>query len=68
MKIDGYFDVISPFAYLANEKLCEFEATVEIRRHLVLFAGLLDRWGQRGPAEIPGRRTYIHCYSTWLAE
>ena len=52
-RIEFWFDVISPFAYLAFERLpqvlegCNY--AVEYRP--VLFAGLLRHWGQKGPAE-----------------
>jgi 2-hydroxychromene-2-carboxylate isomerase len=52
--VDFYFDYLSPYAYLAAlaaPDLCaRHEARLQFRP--VLFAGLLDHWGQRGPAEI----------------
>ena len=33
----------------------------------MLFAGLLNHWGQRGPAEIPGKRTWTYRWCTWYA-
>jgi 2-hydroxychromene-2-carboxylate isomerase len=53
--VDFYFDYLSPFAYFASRQLpeiCESRG-VSLRWRPVLFAGLLDHWGQRGPAEIP---------------
>jgi 2-hydroxychromene-2-carboxylate isomerase len=58
--VDFYFDVISPYAYLASRELppiCE-RNKVELRLHPVLFAGLLGHWGQRGPAEIPPKAVH----------
>jgi len=55
VKVDFYFDYLSPYAYLASRELpalCERHG-VELRLRPVLFAGLLNHWGQRGPAEIP---------------
>jgi len=56
-----YLDFISPFAYVGWHALKpvarELGTSVEIRP--VLFAGLLNRWGQLGPAEIPPKREYI---------
>ncbi|NNL86301.1 MAG: 2-hydroxychromene-2-carboxylate isomerase [Myxococcales bacterium] len=50
-----YFDFISPYAYFAALDLPELcrrhDAT--LRYHPVVFAGLLNHWGQLGPAEIP---------------
>ena len=65
-----HFDVISPFAYLAFERLpqalegCSY--AVEYRP--VLFAALLQRWGQRGPAEIEPKRAWTFRHVAWLAE
>ena len=33
----------------------------------VLFAGLLNRWGQKGPAEIPAKRRWTYRWCTWWA-
>lgn len=65
---DWYFDFISPYSYLQNAALGRIATQVEIRRRPVLFAGLLERWGQLGPAEIVPKRdwTFLHC--TWLAD
>ena len=55
------FDYISPYAYLAWTQL---HALAE-RNHAavepvpVLFAGLLNAHGQKGPAEIPPKKIYI---------
>ncbi len=64
-----WFDVISPFAYLAFERLpqalegCSYE--VEYRP--LLFAGLLRQWGQKGPAEIEPKRAWTFRHVHWLA-
>jgi 2-hydroxychromene-2-carboxylate isomerase len=64
-----YFDVISPFAYLAFERLPQvLEAcSYEVQYRPVLFAGMLQHWGNVGPAEIEPKRawTFRHCH--WLA-
>ena len=58
-----YFDVISPFAYLHLQHFGELPADLAITYKPVLFAGLLNHWGQKGPAEIPAKRrwTYRAC-------
>src|ERR1041384_3065544 len=33
----------------------------------VLFAGLLEAWGQKGPAEIPAKRKWTYRWCTWWA-
>jgi 2-hydroxychromene-2-carboxylate isomerase len=34
----------------------------------VLFAGLLNHWGQKGPAEIPAKRRWTYRWCTWWAK
>jgi 2-hydroxychromene-2-carboxylate isomerase len=53
--VDFYFDYLSPFAYFAALRLPELcqQRDAPLRFRPVLFAGLLDHWGQRGPAEVP---------------
>ncbi len=65
--VDWYFDVISPFAYLQAERLAEVEAVAEVRCVPILFAGLLERWGQKGPAEIAPKRRFTYRYFVWAA-
>lgn len=59
--IDFYFDYLSPFAYLAWRKLPEITQSrgAVIRPKPVLFAGLLNHWGQLGPAEIPPKAAHV---------
>ncbi len=60
--VDFYFDYLSPFAYFAALRLPELcrQRGAQLRFRPVLFAGLLDHWGQRGPAEIPPKA--IHTF------
>jgi 2-hydroxychromene-2-carboxylate isomerase len=54
-----YVDPISPYVWLAAPAIDTIEAagaTVHIAP--VLFAGLLNHHGQKGPAEIPAKRAY----------
>ena len=64
-----WFDPISPFAYLAFEHLPQALAgcsyTVQYRP--LLFAGLLQHWGQKGPAETPPKRAWTYRHIAWLA-
>jgi 2-hydroxychromene-2-carboxylate isomerase len=68
-RITFYFDFISPYAYLAFEKLPEtlqgLSYAVDYRP--VLFAGLLKHHGQLGPAEIAGKRDWTYRQVLWLA-
>ena len=60
-RIDFYFDYLSPYAYLAWTQIhglaLDLDAYVEPRP--ILFAALLNHHGQKGPAEIPAKRSYI---------
>lgn len=64
---DWYFDFISPFAYLALPRVERLSETLQLRYRPVLFAGLLDHWGQKGPAEIVPKRVWTYRWCTWLA-
>jgi 2-hydroxychromene-2-carboxylate isomerase len=65
--IDWYFDFVSPFAYLQSRRLSEFPADVRIVRRPVLFAGLLEHWKHKGPAEIAAKRRFTYRHVVWLA-
>lgn len=68
-QIDFYFDPISPFAYLAFERLPQ--ALEGLSYHVsyrpLLFAGLLKHWGQKGPAEIEPKRAWTFRQAAWYA-
>ena len=65
-----YFDVISPYAYLAFERLPQAleGLSVEVSYQPVLFAGLLQHWGNKGPAEIEPKRAWTFRHVAWLAQ
>lgn len=67
--ITFHFDFISPYAYLAFERLPEalkgLSYSVDYRP--VLFAAFLKHHGQLGPAEIPGKRAWTYRQVLWLA-
>jgi 2-hydroxychromene-2-carboxylate isomerase len=68
-QITFYFDFISPYAYLAFERLpvalqgCSYQVTYKP----VLFAAILKHHGQLGPAEIDPKRTWTYRQVQWLA-
>ena len=62
-----YFDVISPYAYLQTGDLLRLPPDTEIVAKPVLFAGLLNHWGQKGPAEIPAKRLHTYRQCAWMA-
>jgi 2-hydroxychromene-2-carboxylate isomerase len=67
MQVDWYIDFISPFAFLQAEMLARRPLTVPLVCKPVLFAGLLNHWGQLGPAEIEAKRRFTYRYSLWRA-
>lgn len=62
-----YFDFVSPFAYLGLHRLDELPEGTAIEYRPVLFAGLLGRFGQKGPAEIEAKRRYTYRWCHWWA-
>jgi 2-hydroxychromene-2-carboxylate isomerase len=67
--IDFYLDFISPYAYLAFQKLPEALVGIShsVTHKPVLFAGLLKHHGQLGPAEIGSKRDWTYRQVLWLA-
>jgi 2-hydroxychromene-2-carboxylate isomerase len=67
--ITFYLDFISPYAYLAFEKLPEalMGLSYSVSYKPVLFAALLKHHGQLGPAEMPGKREWTYRQVLWLA-
>ncbi len=67
--ITFYLDFISPYAYLAFEKLPEalMGHSYSLTYKPVLFAALLKHHGQLGPAEMPGKRDWTYRQVLWLA-
>ncbi len=67
--IDFWFDPVSPFAYLAFERLPQVLEGIsfEVSYRPILFAGLLKHWGQKGPAEIEPKRAWTFRQVHWIA-
>jgi 2-hydroxychromene-2-carboxylate isomerase len=63
-----YFDFVSPFAWIGLHRLKELPADLRIEHRPVLFAGILNHWGQKGPAELPSKRRYTYRWSHWWAQ
>lgn len=60
-RVDLFFDFISPYAYFGwvqLRALCAKKGAALVARP-ALFAGLLNHWGQLGPAEIPPKRRFL---------
>lgn len=67
--ITFYFDFVSPYAYLAFERLPEslMGHSYSMRYQPVLFAALLKHHGQLGPAEIAPKRDWTYRQVLWQA-
>jgi 2-hydroxychromene-2-carboxylate isomerase len=63
-----FFDVISPFSYLALGEIEELARTITIHYRPVLFAALLSHWKHLGPAEIPPKRLHTYRLCVFEAE
>jgi 2-hydroxychromene-2-carboxylate isomerase len=59
--IEIFFDFISPYSYLAWAEIGHLAARLgqEVEPRPVLFAGILNALGTKGPAEVPARRAYV---------
>ncbi len=62
-----YFDFISPFAYLHWPKVKAMLDERAIELVPVVFAAVLAARGQKGPAEIPGKREFTYRHVLWQA-
>ncbi len=64
-----WFDPVSPYAYLAFERLPQALEGLSYRVDYqpILFAGLLKQWGQKGPAEIEPKRAWTFRQVAWQA-
>jgi 2-hydroxychromene-2-carboxylate isomerase len=67
--ITFYLDFISPYAYLAFEKLpvALMGHSYSVTYKPILFAALLKHHGQLGPAEMPGKRDWTYRQVLWQA-
>jgi 2-hydroxychromene-2-carboxylate isomerase len=66
-QLTWYFDVISPFAYLQSTQLNRIAPHADITFKPVVFAGLLQHFGNIGPAEIVPKRQWTFEHVAWTA-
>jgi 2-hydroxychromene-2-carboxylate isomerase len=68
--ITFYLDFISPYAWLAFQKLPEalLGLSYRVSYKPVLLGALLKHHGQLGPAEIPAKREWTYRHVQWLAQ
>ena len=63
MPLRWYFDFISPFSYLHWQKV---KALPEVVTPVpIVFGAVLSACGQKGPAEIPGKREFTYRHVLW---
>ncbi|MEM7525256.1 MAG: 2-hydroxychromene-2-carboxylate isomerase, partial [Pseudomonadota bacterium] len=65
---DWFFDYISPYPYLQLGRFADLPPDLIVHARPVLFAGLLNHWGHKGPAEIPAKALQTYRYTRWLAD
>ena len=66
-RLSWYFDFVSPFAYLQFAAYPDLFQRADIELKPVVFAGLLDHWGHKGPAEIGPKRLHTYRHTQWQA-
>jgi 2-hydroxychromene-2-carboxylate isomerase len=66
VSVDWYFDFVSPYSYISLHRLRDIPARIIYKP--VLFAGLLNHFGQKGPAEIPAKRKWTYRWCHWWAK
>ncbi len=66
-QITWYFDLISPFAYLQSTQLRRFAPYAQVSYKPLVFAGLLQHFGNIGPAEIAPKRQWTFEHVAWTA-
>lgn len=66
-RIAWYHDFLSPFAYLHWPRVRALATTHAVEPVPILFASVLDAIGQKGPAEIPGKREFTYRHVLWRA-
>jgi 2-hydroxychromene-2-carboxylate isomerase len=67
MQLTWYFDFISPFSYLHWQKVKALLPEHDITLVPIVFSAVLDACGQKGPAEIPGKREFTYRHVLWQA-
>jgi 2-hydroxychromene-2-carboxylate isomerase len=63
------FDIISPYAYLAFERLPSAleGVSLHVEYRPLLFAGLLKAWGNTAPVDVAPKKAWLFRQCAWLA-
>jgi len=67
MNIRWYFDFLSPFSYLHWQKVKALRGEFEVTPVPIVFGAVLSAHGQKGPAEIRGKREFTYRHVLWQA-
>ncbi len=62
-----YYDVVSPFAYLALPAIEALAQRRPVRLRPIVFGAVLAHWGQLGPAEIAPKRLHTYRLCQFIA-
>jgi len=65
--VTWYFDVVSPFAYLAVPAVIDIARRRRVLFRPIVFGAVLAHWGQLGPAEIAPKRTHTYRLCQFMA-
>lgn len=65
--MDWYFDYVSPYAYLQFAAHPDLFARPDVKLKPLVFAGLLNHWEHKGPAEIPEKKRHMFRLLAWQA-
>lgn len=67
MQLRWYFDFISPFSYLHWQKVKQLQGEYAVAPVPIVFGAVLAAHGQKGPAEIRGKREFTYRHVLWQA-
>ena len=66
--VTWYFDLVSPFAYLALPGVERLALRHPVRFRPVVLGAILSHWGALGPAEVPPKRLHTYRLCQFLAD
>jgi 2-hydroxychromene-2-carboxylate isomerase len=67
-RLTWYFDFVSPYSYLQFAAFPNLFQRSDVDLKPVLFAGLLNHFGHKGPAEIEPKRKHTYRHTQWQAD
>jgi 2-hydroxychromene-2-carboxylate isomerase len=67
-RVTWYFDFVSPYSYFGTHTFDRLPVGTEVHYQPILLGALLNHWGQKGPAEIPSKRSWTYRACVWWAK